>query len=72
MQLHIPRDRPVQLMNVFQFLSSAFPDAVRDLIDTNKPLTGLQSKSSRSAVPERARRRITTASSALSLPDSAV
>jgi hypothetical protein len=36
MQLHIPRAKSIQLMNVFQYLSSAFPESVRELIDTNK------------------------------------
>ena len=36
MHLNIPRTKSIQLMNVFQYLSSAFPDAVKDLIDTNR------------------------------------
>jgi len=59
MQLHIPRAKSIQLMNVFQYLSSAFPEAVKELIATNR-----QAPYGASA---RDRRKITTASIALSL-----
>jgi len=36
MQLHIPREKSQLIINVFQLFSGLFPDAVDQLIETNK------------------------------------
>jgi hypothetical protein len=36
MQLHIPREKSQKIINVFQLFSGLFPDAVDQLIETNK------------------------------------
>ena len=36
MLIPIPRAKSIELINVFQFLSSAFPDKLKDLVDVNK------------------------------------
>lgn len=36
MLIPIPRINSIQLMNTFQYLSSAFPDKLKELVDVNK------------------------------------
>jgi hypothetical protein len=36
MQVHIPREKSQKIINLFQLLSNIFPEAMADLIETNK------------------------------------